>query len=174
MQFALIIGLCILSCATYGIGHDQITARICVEYFTIGHPPVFATTSPTLLGIGWGIIATWWVGLLLGIPLAIAGRAGRWPKRNAASLVRPVALLLFVCALGALLAGMIGHQLAAAGKVWLLEPLASQIPKERHVAFLTDLWAHGASYLLGFFGGLVLAVVVFAGRVRQGAGAASR
>ena len=155
---------------TYGIVHDQVSARICVEYFTIGHPPVFATVSPTLLGIGWGINATWWVGLILGIPLALAARAGRWPKRNAASLVRPVVILLLVCALGALLAGAIGHQLAASGKVWLTEPLASQVPITRHVPFLSDLWAHSASYLLGFLGGLVLAMIVFVGRVRQGVG----
>jgi hypothetical protein len=167
MQSISIIVLCILSCITYGIVHDQVTARICVEYFTIGHPPVFATASPTLLGIGWGIIASWWVGLILGLPLALAARAGRWPKRNAGSLVKPLACLLLACALGALLAGLIGHQLAASGKVWLMEPLASLVPKARHVAFLTDLWAHDASYLLGFLGGFVLAVVVFVSRVRQ-------
>ena len=44
--------------------------------FTIGHPPVFATDDPTLLGLGWGVIASWWVGLLLGIPLALVARAG--------------------------------------------------------------------------------------------------
>ena len=67
---------------------------LCVEYFTLGHPPVFPTMSPTLLGIGWGIIATWWVGLLLGIPLALAARAGGRPKREVRSLVRPVLTLL--------------------------------------------------------------------------------
>ena len=174
MQFLLIIGLCIFSCITYGIVHDQVTARICVEYFTIGHSPIFATDSPTLLGIGWGIVATWWVGLLLGILLAGAARVGRWPKRKVSSLVRPITILMTVCALGALLAGTSGHQLAASGKVWLLGPLASQVPKDRHAAFLADLWAHNASYLLGFLGGLVLAVVIFVGRVRLGAGANAR
>jgi hypothetical protein len=54
-----IILLCVLSAITYGILHDQVTARICVEYFTIGHPPMFATDSPTFLALGWGILATW-------------------------------------------------------------------------------------------------------------------
>ncbi len=27
----------------YGIAHDQITVRICLEYFTIGHSKVFPT-----------------------------------------------------------------------------------------------------------------------------------
>ena len=64
MHAVAIVVLCIGSAVIYGILHDQITARICVEYFTIGHPPIFPTESPTLLGIGWGILATWWVGLL--------------------------------------------------------------------------------------------------------------
>ena len=68
MESLKIVLLCILSAILYGILQDQVTARVCVEYFTIGHPPVFNTESPTLLALGWGVIATWWVGLLLGIP----------------------------------------------------------------------------------------------------------
>lgn len=156
MQSLKIIVLCIFSAIIYGIAHDQITARICVEYFTIGHPPIFNTTSPTLLGLGWGIIATWWVGLLLGIPLALIAQVGEMPKLSAANLMRPIIILILCSALAALLAGIVGFLLARAGVVWLLEPMASKVPVNRHVAFLTDLWAHSASYLTGFLGGLGL------------------
>ncbi|WP_395090968.1 hypothetical protein [Armatimonas sp.] len=55
-----------LSCA-YGIAHDQITARVCIEYFTIGHfSPTNISWTPTVLGLYWGIVATWWVGLFGG------------------------------------------------------------------------------------------------------------
>lgn len=70
MEGFKIVLLCIVSAVVYGILHDQVTARVCVEYFTIGHPQVFQTESPTLLALGWGIIATWWSGLLVGIALA--------------------------------------------------------------------------------------------------------
>ena len=50
MQWITIVLLSVLTCVTYGVVHDQITARICVEYFTIGHPQVFDTDDPTLLG----------------------------------------------------------------------------------------------------------------------------
>ena len=96
MQAVSIVALSVASAIVYGILHDQVTARVCVEYFTIGHPPVFATNSPTLLGLGWGIIATWWAGLLLGVPLAIAARAGRRPKRGVLSLMNPIFRLLLV------------------------------------------------------------------------------
>jgi hypothetical protein len=61
-----------LGCAViYGIVHDQVTAPVCVEYFTIGHPSLLGRRDPTVLGIVWGIIATWWGGLALGLLLAL-------------------------------------------------------------------------------------------------------
>src|SRR5690349_18959242 len=108
METIKIVLLCILSAVVYGILHDQVTARVCVEYFTIGHPPMFDTDSPTLLALGWGIIATWWVGLLLGIPAALVSRLGSWPKYDAAHLIRPVCGLMVVMGCASLLAGLAG------------------------------------------------------------------
>lgn len=164
MQFLLIVILCIGSAICYGIIHDQISARVCVEYFTIGHPPVFNTDSPTLLAFGWGVLATWWVGVILGIPLAIAARAANRPKRTAASLVRPIAILLGVMAVCALLAGIVGFILARRHAVFLMEPLASAVPREKHVPFLADLWAHLAGYIVGFMDGIVLAGLTWRSR----------
>jgi len=83
MEALKIAALCIVAAICYGIIHDQITARICVEYFTIFHPPIFHTQSPTLLGIGWGIVATWWVGAFFSVPLILAARAGARPTLQA-------------------------------------------------------------------------------------------
>ncbi|MGI9455838.1 MAG: hypothetical protein ACR2NU_04710 [Aeoliella sp.] len=150
MQFVAIILLCILSAVVYGIVHDQITARICIEYFTIGHPPIFRVPveSPTLIALAWGVIATWWVGLGLGILLACAARLGNRPPRDVGSFVRPIAMLLAITAMLAALAGVLGYFVARQGGVFLLEPLASRVPVEKHVPFITDLWAHSASYLI--------------------------
>jgi hypothetical protein len=162
MESLKIILLCIVAAMVYGILHDQVTARVCVEYFTIGHPPVFHTESPTLLAFGWGVIATWWMGLILSIPAVLASRIRSWPKFKAADLVRPIACLLLAMAISSLLAGIAGYFIAKAGGVRLLGALASRVPAEKHVAFLADLWAHSAAYGVGFFGGLVLcAWVVF-------------
>jgi hypothetical protein len=162
MQFVAIICLSVAAAVTYGIVHDQITSRICVEYFTIGHAPVFGTDDPTLLALGWGVIATWWVGLILGVPLAMAARLGKWPKRNAMSLLRPIAWMMLVTAICAAVAGVIGWLLARNGIVLLLDDLADRVPRDKHVPFLACLWAHSASYLVGFVGGVIVIV-----RVRQ-------
>jgi len=166
MRWLSIIGLCIGSAVLYGILHDQITSRICVEYFTIGHADIFGTRDPTLLGIGWGIIATWWAGLILGIPLAIAARVGNRPRRSASSLVRPIAILLLMMGVCAMVAGVIGWTLSSQGAVVLTGWLASAVPSDRHVAFLTDAWAHWASYAVGFVGGCVLIASVWRSRGR--------
>ena len=161
MQFVKIILMCVGAAVVYGIAHDQITARVCVEYFTVGHPQIFSTNDPTLLGIGWGIIATWWVGLLLGVPLAAVAQFGSRPKRSAGSLVRPVARLLAVMAVCALAAGITGWILALNGAVFLIGQIAHELPADRHIPFLADLWAHSASYLVGLIGGLALMVLVW-------------
>ena len=158
MNYVRIILFCVVAAIVYGIIHDNITARICLEYFTIGHPAIFGTDSPTLLGIGWGIVATWWVGLLLGVPLAFAAQSGVLPKRSPHSLVRPVLILLFVMGCCAALAGFIGFLAAVAHLVYLVPPFDTMVPASRQVPFLTAMWIHSASYLVGFVGGVILIV----------------
>jgi len=153
MEFLAIVFLCVVAAVAYGILHDQVTARVCVEYFTIGHAPIFGTDDPTLLGLGWGILATWWVGVMLGIPLAMVARFGKRPKVAASELIRPLLALMIFSAACAFAAGVAGMLLASYGFVRLLEPMASEVPPGKHIAFLTDLWAHNASYIIGFVGG---------------------
>ncbi len=158
METLRIVGLAMLSAVGYGVLHDQVTARICVEYFTIGHPVIYPTSSPTLLGIIWGVVATWWMGLALGILLALCARLGPRPKLTVRQMRRPIALLLAVVGVCAVAAGGLGGLLARAGQVWLVEPLATMVPRERHIPFLIDLWSHSASYVASTVGGLALSV----------------
>jgi len=158
MKFLGIVLLSVGSAIAYGILHDQITARVCVEYFTIGHPRLFETESPTFLALGWGIVATWWMGLLLGIPLACCSRIGSAPRLGPGDHLKPIGLLLLAMAAAASIAGIAGYLAATSGRVVLLPPLADRVPAAKHPAFLADLWAHLASYALGLLGGLALCV----------------
>jgi hypothetical protein len=151
---------CVFAAVLYGIVHDEITARICLEYFTIFHPPIFHTHSPTWLGLGWGIVATWWVGAFFSIPMIIVTRAGPRPTLRASDLIRPIAGLLLFMAASALLFGLIGYFLAKAHRLdteWLS---FSNSPEVRY-RFVADWWAHTASYASAFIGGSVLCVLTY-------------
>lgn len=161
-----IVLLAIAGAVLYGIVHDQVTARLSLEYFTIAHPPIVDSEDPTVLGLVWGVVATWWVGAILGVLLAVAARAGSRPRRSARDLVRPIAVLLGTMAACALLAGLLGAFLGGSRAVVLLDPFASRVPDARHARFLGAWWAHVASYAVGAVGGLVLAAWVWRGRAR--------
>lgn len=152
-----IVGLCVGAAVLYGIAHDLITTRVCLEYFTVFHPPILGgTRSPTLLAIGWGVLATWWVGVFLGLPLAAFARVGPRPQLGAADLVRPIAALMLVVATLALAMGLVGYGAARAGWVVPSARWARRIPEAAHARFLADLWAHTASYGFGALGGVGL------------------
>jgi hypothetical protein len=165
--FLSIIGMSVLAAVSYGIIHDQITARICVEYFTVGHPRLIDSDSPMVLGLFWGVVATWWVGLPLGIGLAFAARRGRRPILEPIDLALPMGKLLMGMFVIAAIGGMIGYVTAKNGTFELVERLAVRIPFERHVAFLVCGWAHGASYLAGLMGGITLCVLTWRRRGRM-------
>jgi hypothetical protein len=159
-----IVALAVLAAVVYGVLHDLVTANLCVEYFTIGHPTIVPTESPMELALVWGVLATWWVGLGLGLLLAFAARRGRRPPRSALSLVGPISRLLVTMAAVAAVAGGVGWLGAASGLVQLIGPLATAVPTDRHVPFLAVLWAHLASYAAAAIGGIVLCFRVWRSR----------
>lgn len=158
VHFVRIVILCVIAAIVYGILHDLITAHLCVEYFTIGHRRVIDSTSPRALALAWGVIATWWMGLLLGLPLAICARVGRWPKLTAEDMHRRILFVLLGMFALALIAGGTGRILAINQKVWLVGRVARDVPPEHHVDFLTAMWSHIASYASGALGGLYLCI----------------
>ncbi len=62
-----------------------------------------------------GIVATWWVGVTLGVPLATFARNGSRPKITADALVRPIIMLFAFSAILAVLAGHVGYIAASMG-----------------------------------------------------------
>jgi hypothetical protein len=152
-----IVLLGIFSAVFYGIIHDQVTVRVCLEYFTVFHPRLVTTQSPTILAFVWGTVATWWVGTFLGLLLALAARSGSRPKLLAVELVRPVGRLLLVMASCVVVAGLTGFVLAKTESlpepIWMLPVLGPTA----YPLFMADSWAaHLASYASGFAGGFVL------------------
>jgi hypothetical protein len=162
-----IVGLFTLAAVAFGLVHDQITARVCVEYFTIAHERIVASTSPTVLGLVWGVVATWWAGAIAGIVVSLAAREGPWPKRTWRDLVRPACLLAIAMAVSALVAGVAGYLLTADGVIRIVADYEDAIAPERAARFMADVWAHLASYAVGLMGSLVIAARTLAARHRE-------
>lgn len=160
-----IVLLCVGAAAAYGLIHNQITARVCIEYFTIGHPRMFKSDSPTLHALFWGVAATWWAGLLSGLLIATAARAGSWPRLTVRNVWPLVLALVVVMALAAWTAGTFGRSFAKTYppeqplKAW-----GGEVPANRYADFMACAYAHGASYQVGFVGSAVVAGVVVARR----------
>jgi hypothetical protein len=156
MKKTQVILLSLLAAITYGILHDQITAHLCVEYFTIAHPPLFHTESPTLLAFCWGIIATAGLGAVLGAILAEVSQSANLPPYPLPRLCRSLLLLLAIMALSAFLAGLLGFELSAHGILHLPHPFSQLIPPARHARFMAVWFAHIASYLTALAGATFL------------------
>ncbi|HZQ92152.1 MAG TPA: hypothetical protein VFA60_10205 [Terriglobales bacterium] len=151
----------------YGIIQDQVAVRVSGEYFTIGHVPLFDTTSPTLLALGWGVADTWWLALPFGVLLAAAARAGARRALGAGELLRPVGLLFAMIALAAALAGALGYVLARNGVLDVPQDFVDLLPAERQQLFMADWWAHNASCAVGVLGGIVLCLRLYRERARK-------
>lgn len=166
MTKAGIILLCVVASTGYGVVHDQITVRLCIEYFTIAHPPLFPTTSPTLLALYWGVAATVGLGFVFGFVLSLVAHAGTQPPLSFTRLFKSVVRLLAMMALLALAAGVCGYLLTRRGTISVPSDFAVAVPKEHHVPFMAVAFAHASSYLVGLAGSAHLVFRVWKDRGR--------
>jgi hypothetical protein len=161
---AKIIAFSVFCAVIYGVLHDQVTAHVAVEYFTIAHPPVFPTQDPFWLAMGWGVIATWWMGVILGASLAVSARMGRWPKASLRDVRRPIILLMAISGALAMSFGALGWAITDLRVPGTIDFWANEIDPSRHARFAFAAWAHSVSYLVGAIGGLMICVRILARR----------
>lgn len=164
-----IVAVATLAAMGYGILHDQVTARVCLEFFTVAHPPLIRSTSPTWVALAWGVTATWRFGLTLGIAAAILARLGPWPQLPARKLARPVAGLLVATAISSFLAGSIAYLASELDLLKLDNPAAGVIADERHSRFLATRWAHRVAHTIAILGGSTLCATIWLRRKRAAA-----
>ncbi len=130
-----IVAMCVLCGVGYGIIHDQITARICPQYFNVDHPDlgwpsIFHSRSPTVLGLAWGVVATAPLATLFGVMLALAAQAGSWPRVQPLSLAMPLALgLMFMAASAVAGGGVLGRRAGVASAQAQSDPTLMFKPK---------------------------------------------
>jgi hypothetical protein len=151
----------------YAVLQDQVSARLCPEYFTVLHPPIPGVSDPTLLGLGWGFLGAWWGGVLLGFVLSFAATLGPRPALTPRELVRPIAVLVGVLAGVTALTGFTVWYHAGVLGVTLRAEMTGLVPVEKHRGLLTVACYHLSAYVTATAGGVVLCVWVWVQRRRH-------
>ena len=153
-----------MAACVYGVLHDLVTAHVCIEYLTVFHPRLSGIESPVVQALTWGVVATWWVGLLLGIPMAFAARLGRGARLPASRLVWPLVVVLVICGVIAGIAGFVAMQIEAFNAYYFPDQTGGWrdcIDHELWPEFFGVWVAHNASYASGAVLGLCLIVWVW-------------
>ena len=155
-----------LAACGYGVVHDEITVRLCIEYFTVAHPPLFYTGSPTLLALCWGIAATVGLGAALGVILALVSQSAGAKPYPLSRLGRSILFLLAIMGASAFVAGCIGYVLSRYGLVSPPAELSVVIAESERDRFMAAWFAHGVSYVFGLGGGALLCFCIWRSRGR--------
>ena len=153
----------------YAVVQDQLSARLCPEYFTVFHNPIPGLSDPTLLGLAWGFLGSWWGGAILGIAAGIASTVGTDPPLPVRQLVRPMLLLMATVGIVAAITGFSAHRHA---EFFQMEPsptIAGMVPQERrHWLFVVACY-HFAAYATAILGSVVVCVWIGSTRRRLAA-----
>jgi hypothetical protein len=164
-RFAL-LGL--VAMVGYAMLQDQVSVRLCPEYFTQLHPPIPNLTDPTLLGVGWGFLGAWWGGILLGYAVGLTATLGPRPKLSPRELVRPMLLLVGSVTAAAAITGVSVWRHAEVLGVSLDPGNARLVPAIRHRELLVVACYHFSAYACATLGGVALCVWVWTERRRRG------
>lgn len=152
----------------YAMAQDQVSARLCPEYFTVLHPPIPGMTDPTLLGISWGFIGGWWGGIVLGYAAGLVATLGKRPAFSPREFIKPLGVLVAAVATITGLTGFtVWHHANLLG-VSLDAGMNGLVPAERHRAVLVVACYHFTAYASATLGGVVLCVWISLERRKRG------
>ncbi len=141
-----IIALCIGAMIIYGMIQDQFSVRMSRKYFTIAHQPIPGLNDPTLLGITWGFLGSWWGGLFAGVAVALTATLGKNPPLKVRQLVLPVGMMLFGMVVGTLLCGFAGYYNGLICEITFRGDFGKAIPIDEQLRFFTVACAHIGTY----------------------------
>jgi len=159
---ATILGVAMLT--GYGMLMDQVSVRLCPEYFTVLHNPIPGLTDPTLLGLAWGFLGAAGGGVAMGYVAGLTATDGRKPPLATRELIRPMLLLVGGTAVATAVTGAIVAIHAATFEIHLDPLFAKRIPVERHRSLFTVACYHAAAYASAILGSVIL--FVWIGRER--------
>lgn len=149
----------------YGVLQDQVSARLCPEYFTALHNSIPGVTDPTLLGLLWGLLAGVPGGLIAGYALGLAATVGRGPAWGPRRIVRP---LLAVVGFAGFVTAVTGWSVVRHLSLFEVRfgPV-NGIPPERVPAAFVVACYHAAAYAASVAGTVAACVWVGVSRGRS-------
>ncbi len=161
-EIAKIVAGTVLIAIVYGIAHDMVTAHTEISYFTIFHPRISDSNSPVVMALMWGVIATWWMGAIIGVIVALCAQLGTKPRIPARcvlkSLTRATAVV-FIIAM-ATLAAMLR---LCEGKTVEFQP----DPSDTSGRFLAVMITHNVSYFLSALVAVAVCVTILVRRSKM-------
>jgi hypothetical protein len=148
LALALVL-IAIILASTFGALHNQVSYTISREYFTEFKFDQFNIINfPERLGASFvGIYATWWMGLVIGVPLSLLGLIHAAPPRMFAKTLVSFAIVICI----AIICGTIGAMIGSISIVKTYLP-------EKVWRFEVAGFMHNASYIGGAIG-LVCGIV---------------
>jgi hypothetical protein len=170
----------------YGILNDQVTIRVCKEYFTHGfhklmlddYPDNFLkrhflqSNSATKLAIGWGIFGTYDLGKYLATGMLAATRIplGSIPRLSIKDLILPTTIAFSGVGLACLAKGLYGYRKAAKMTEEELNnaincpDLKNSSPATKR-KFIANAYAHDAAFSAGACAGAAMIIYAIAKRI---------
>ena len=153
--------------AGYGMAQDQVSARLCPEYFTVLHNPIPGLTDPTLLGLAWGFLGAAGGGVAMGYAVGLAATVGRNPQLTVRELLRPMLAVVAAVAGVTAITGLSAYRHADMFAIRLDPLLDSRVPVDRHHNLFTIACYHLAAYVSAVVGSVILCVWVARERSRR-------
>jgi hypothetical protein len=154
---AMLLGIGIMS--AFGMILDQISVRLCPEYFTALHSPIVGLTEPTLLGMAWGFLGSWWGGALWGyLAGVIATSETQFPPFTVRNLIRPMLVTISFVAIVTTITGLTVWRHAEMFEIHFVGWLTTAVPVERQKnAFIVACY-HFSAYISAIVGGMTMCV----------------
>ena len=154
---AMFLGIVTLT--GYAMLQDQVSARLCPEYFTVLHQPIRGLTDPTLLGITWGLLGAWWGGAIMGYVAGTCATVGPRHPMTVRQLVRPMLVLVGAVAVVTAIAGFsVWRHAEIFGITTIGNGYHVFIPPERQQAAFVVACYHFVAYATGIVGSVALCV----------------
>ena len=158
----VLIALAVLLAGLYGAIHNQISYTVGPDYFhalkfiQFGIPPEYQNRIGAAI-VGW--YASWWMGLIIGAPIALLSLALPTPRAMIRAFLRAVLIVLAV----ALALGSISLMLSLPEGLREIIPIPAGVSDE--TGFIRAAVMHEISYGAGLVG-LVLGLVVTGGSIK--------